>query len=108
MSAFIKFLQEHRGGATEDEISEQIRDLVAAVSDERKGGKITITVEVKPIGKSDGFEVGVDIKASLPKVKPGVSIFFATPDNCLTRQDPRQQTMELREIAPASVARSLA
>ena len=108
MSGFIKFLQEHRGGATHEEISDHIRDLVAAVTDERKGGKITITVEIKPIGKGDGLEVGVDVKATLPKVKPGVSIFFATHDNNLQRQDPRQSNLELREITPASVARALA
>lgn len=108
MSAFIKFLQEHRGGATHDEISEELRDLVAAVSDEGKGGKLTITISMKPMGKGDGLEIGVDVKSAPPKQKPGVSIFFATPGNDLQRQDPRQQSMELREVAPSSPARSLA
>lgn len=108
MSGFIKFLQEHRGGATQAEISDEIRDLVAAVTDEGKGGKITITIAIKPMGKGDGLEIGVDVKSSPPKQKPGVSIFFATPANDLTRQDPRQQSMELREVAPSSPARALA
>lgn len=106
--SFVKFLQEHRSGSTHDEISDKIRDLVAAVTDEGKAGKLTITVSIKPIGKSDGMEVGVEVKSSPPKPTAGVSIFFASPDNALVRQDPRQQTMELREVAPASVARALA
>lgn len=106
--SFIRFLQEHRGGATHDEISDQIRDLVAAVTDERKGGKITITMAIKPMGKGDGLEISVESKAAPPKQSPGVSIFFATPENDLQRQDPRQNSLELREVAPASIARSLA
>lgn len=106
--SFVKFLQEHRSGSTHDEISDKIRDLVAAVTDEGKAGKLTITVSIKPIGKGDGMEVGVEVKSSPPKPTAGVSIFFASPDNALVRQDPRQQTMELREVAPASVARALA
>ena len=52
------------------------------------------------MGKSDGLEVSADIKVKPPKKTPGVSIFFATPDNNLVRVDPRQQSMELREVAP--------
>lgn len=106
--SFMKFLQEHRGGSTHDEISEKIRDLVASVTDEGKSGKLTITIAIKPVGKGDGLEVAVEAKSSPPKPTAGVSIFFASPDNSLVRQDPRQQTLELREVAPASVARSLA
>jgi hypothetical protein len=37
-----------------------------------------------------------------------VSIFFATPENNLTRIDPRQTTMELREIGPAQAHKGIA
>jgi len=108
MSGFIKFMQEHRSGATSEDISDKIRELVAAVTDEGKGGKITITLSIKPMGKGDGLEVSVETKASLPKPTPGVSIFFASPENALVRQDPRQSLMELREAPKAIVARNLA
>jgi hypothetical protein len=108
MSGFIKFLQEHRGGHTHDDLSDALRELIAAVSDEGRGGTLTLTISVKPIGKGDGLEVGADFKINAPKPKVGVSIFFASPEGDLVRQDPRQQTMELREVGPASVARSLA
>lgn len=108
MSAYIKFLQEHRNGSTVDEISDALRELVAAVTDEGKAGKLTITIGVKPMGKSDGLEVSCDIKATPPKPTPGVSIFFATPNNELQRQDPRQTAMELREITPATAHKGVA
>jgi hypothetical protein len=106
--SFMKLLQEHRHGNTHEDISEQIRTLVAAVSDEGKSGKLVITLSVKPMGKGDGLEVSIDLKLTPPKPAPGASIFFATPGGDLTRQDPRQSTMELREAPPAHVARNLA
>ena len=104
----MDLIREHRSGATHDELSDALRDLVAKVSDEGKGGKLTITISVKPIGKGDGLEVGIEHKLALPKETPGTAIFFATPDNALVRQDPRQQTMELREIGPGVAHKGVA
>jgi hypothetical protein len=106
--AFMDFLREHRNGATHDDLSDKLQELVAAVMEEGKSGKITLTVSIKPVGKNDGLEVAAEVKSTLPKKQPGVSIFFASPENNLIRQDPRQQALELREISPASVARALA
>ena len=105
---FYDFLREHRNGVTHDELADALNDLVAAVNEEGKAGTLTFTVSIKPMGKSDGLEVSADIKVKPPKKTAGVSIFFSTPDNNLVRQDPRQQSMELREVAPASAARALA
>jgi hypothetical protein len=105
---FMDFLREHRNGSTHDDLSDALQALVAAVTEEGKAGTVTLTIKVKPLGKSDGLEVAAEIKSSPPKAAAGVSIFFASPENNLVRQDPRQQTMELREVGPASVARSLA
>ena len=105
---FMDFLREHRGGATHDELSDALQALVAAVTEEGKTGKLTLTLTMKPIGKNDGLEVSLEHKLNPPKVTPGTSIFFPTPENNLVRQDPRQQALELREIAPASAARALA
>lgn len=105
---FMDFLREHRGGSTHDDLSEKLQELVAAVTEEGKSGTLTLTISVKPLGKGDGLEVGADVKIKPPVPKVGVSIFFASPENNLVRQDPRQQAMELREVGPASAARSLA
>lgn len=105
---FMDFLREHRNGSTHDDLSDKLQELVAAVIDEGKGGTLTLTISMKPMGKNDGLEVAADIKVKAPKPAAGVSIFFASPENNLVRQDPRQATMELREISPAGAARSLA
>jgi hypothetical protein len=102
-------LREHRNGVTLDELSDALRDLVAAVVEEGKAGKLTMTLSVKPAGRDSGaLEVGCEIKSAPPKKTPGVSIFFASPESNLVRQDPRQQGFDLREVAPAAVHRGLA
>jgi hypothetical protein len=105
---FMDFLREHRNGSTHDELSDKLQALVAAVTEEGRKGTLTFTVTITPMGKNDGLEVGADVKTNPPKPKAGVSIFFPTVENNLTRQDPRQATMELREVGPASAARALA
>jgi len=105
---FADLLREHRNGRTHDELSDALQEIVAAVTEEGKAGTLTLTIAIKPMGNSDGLEVALDIKSKPPKPKAGVSIFFASPENNLVRQDPRQATMELREVGPASAARALA
>lgn len=106
---FMDFLREHRNGATHDELTTALQELVAAVTDTGKGGKLTFTISVKPAGRDSGaLEVGAETKVSPPKPVPGIAIFFATPDNNLQRQDPRQSSLNLREIAvPANAAQGV-
>lgn len=105
---FNDLLREHRGGLTHDELSDALADLVAAVTDEGKAGSLTFTVKIKPMGKGEGLEVSADIKSKPPAKTPGVSIFYATPENALVREDPRQKSMDLREIGPALAAKGIA
>ena len=95
------FLREHRGGKTADELADALQELVAAVVAEGKGGTLTLKISVKPSGKTGGLEVSDDIKLSPPREVKSASIFFASPENNLVRQDPRQSVMELREIGPS-------
>ena len=106
---FMDFLREHRNGATHDELSDALQELVAGVTAEGKGGTMTFTISVKPMGRDSGaLEVAADIKVKPPKQQPGVSIFFPTPENNLHRQDPRQTALELREITPGTAHRGIA
>jgi len=104
----MDFLREHRSGITHDTLSDALQELVAAVVQEGKAGKLVLTIGVKPMGKGDGLEVSADIACKPPKETPGVSIFYPSPENNLVRQDPRQQTMELREIGPETAHKGVA
>lgn len=105
---YADLLREHRGGLTHEELSDALRDLVIAVAEEGKAGSLTFTVKIKPMGKGDGLEISADIKSKPPAKTPGVSIFFATPDGALVREDPRQKNLELREIGPGMAHRGIA
>lgn len=104
----MDFLRSHRHGATHDELTEALKALTLAVAEERRGGKLTLTISVKPLAKGDGMEVHANVKVAAPEPIPGVSIFYPTPEGNLVRQDPRQQAMELQEIGPAEAHRGLA
>ena len=104
---FMDFLREHRTGITHDILSDALQELVAAVTQEGKAGKLVLTIGVKPMGKSDGLEVSAQIECKPPKETAGVAIFFPTPDNNLVRVDPRQQAMELHEV-PAAAFKGIA
>lgn len=108
--AFHDWLREHRNGATHDELSDALQELVAAVAEEGKAGKLTLTISLKPADTKDGaLYVSDDIKISPPRRSKSGSIFFVSPDNTLIREDPRQPKLELREIGPsANVAKALA
>jgi hypothetical protein len=114
---FLDLLREHRGGLTHDELSEALQELIEGVVAERKAGKMTLELTIKPQG--DGAVMVVsEVKVKPPKPADRASLFFVTPENNLVRQDPRQPNLPLREIggkqAPieigpsASVARGLA
>jgi len=106
---FMDFLREHRNGTTHDELSDAMQELVAAVTAEGKAGKLTFTISIKPAGRDSGaLEVGAEAKLTLPKAPAGVSIFFASPENNLIRQDPRQAALELRDIGPTLAHKGVA
>ena len=104
----MDFLRDHRNGLTHDQLSDKLQELVEAVTAEGKKGELVIKIAIKPMGKGDGLEVTAETSLKPPKETPGAAIFFATPDNNLVRQDPRQQAMELRDIGPAVAHRGVA
>lgn len=91
---FAAFLMEHRRGKTHTELSEALRDLVVAVEDTRKAGKLTYTLTIKPQERTPGAVMVADqIKCTLPEHERSESIFFATESGELIRNDPRQTAL---------------
>ncbi len=105
---FMDLLREHRGGATHDDLSSALQELVASVTAEGKAGKLTFTLSIKPAGTKDGALIVMDeIKLALPKETKSGSVFFASEDNNLVRDDPKQRRLPLRELGAREEARDI-
>jgi hypothetical protein len=103
---FADWLREQSGGDTHEELGEGLHDLIARVRDTGKGGKLTLTVSIKPLKDDLNVLIVTDeIKLSLPEHDRKGSMFYADDDNNLVRNDPRQLSFDsLREVPPPTHA----
>lgn len=90
---FTKFVGSIPG--LDDELADGLNDLVHACTETGKSGSITLTLKLKPLsGKASQIEIESDVKVKEPALPRAKNLMFATPDNNLQREDPRQQTLE--------------
>jgi hypothetical protein len=89
---FCQILGDIRNGGAVDELTDNLRELVEAVRDTGRAGKLTLTIAVKPASSGDTHVLTVEdqIKITKPLEKKGAAVFFANTNNDLTRNDPRQ------------------
>lgn len=106
---FSQFLVEQRQGGLHSELSEKLSELVAAVAEHGKPGSLTLQISVKPIKESlDQYLVIDDVKIKAPSGERAASLFFADSRGNLSRSDPRQPQLPLREVpAPETTAREV-
>lgn len=105
---FAAVLQEMAGGRVHTRLSDQLRDLTAAVAETGKKGTLALVVEVKPLRPGDTGTLVVTAKTVL-KAPEGddaspVTVFFADQTGNLTRNDPRQLALPLREVSNGRTA----
>lgn len=111
-NTFSTLLQNHRGGWAVDEASEKLQQLVEGVRQTGKGGTLTLKLKISPAsrGAANALVVTDDIDVKIPVLDNDSSIFFATNDNQLVRDNPNQQQLPLRTVeaeapkAPKTVA----
>lgn len=104
---FVQTIEALRFGTLGDELTDKQRELVAACASTGRSGSLTLTLQLKP-GKGGQIEVFDEIKLKLPKEEKGSSLMFATPENNLTREDPRQMTLTgLKTVEQAAASGEL-
>lgn len=92
---FASVLQEIQAGAAHDELSIAFRNLILAVEETGKGGKLTFTLDVKPLKSGDGVLVLTPAHAvKLPQHDRKASLFYATKDGNVTKDNPNQLAFE--------------
>ncbi len=97
---FPETILQMNNGATVTDLSDALEKVVAAVRAAGKSGSVTLTVKVSPASKgaTDVLIVESQVKAKLPEPERGMTVFYATADNRLVRNDPRQQQLPLRVV----------
>ena len=97
---FQETILQINNGATVAELSEALERVVAAVRMAGKAGSITLTLKVAPAskGSTDVLMIESQVRTKLPEPERGISIFYATDDNRLVRNDPKQQQLPLRVV----------
>lgn len=91
---FNQTVEQLRYGTLHDELTAEINKLTEAVTRTNKVGEIVLTIKLKPTNNSGQIEVIDDIKVKAPKETRGTTLMFATPENNLQREDPRQMSID--------------
>lgn len=95
---FTQTLDQLRYGTLAEELTAKLNELTAVCTNSEKVGELTLKLKLKP-GKGGQVEVFDDVSLKLPKPDRASSIMFATPENNLQREDPRQKSIEgLRSV----------
>ena len=97
---FSDWLRDLSGGLTHDMLGDELRELVLAVQETGRPGKLTLDIIVKPASTDRATViVGDKIKVTKPEGERGTTIFFITDDGNLTRHNPMQMSFALRDVS---------
>lgn len=91
---FAEFLATLDFGEVNKEATDALQDLVHACTETGKAGKITVTLSLKPIGRTGQVEMETAVVLKAPEAAKGKTILFVTPDNNLQREHPKQSTLD--------------
>lgn len=98
LKSFTAFLQQAENGALAHDASEALAKVLEEIADANtsRGGKQKATLTLKLDFTIDNglVDIRADIKTKTPAIPRGRSMFFLTPENNLSRQDPNQHTFD--------------
>lgn len=97
---FAEVLLQQARGRTHDDLTVKFHELIASVQETGKAGKIRLDVDVKPMkGDAATLQVTATVVSKVPQPDAQASIFFVDGDGNLTRNDPRQMSLPLRDAS---------
>lgn len=95
--AFTQWLLAQRRGGAHEELSEALAEVVKNVLEHGKQGTLSLSLKIKPVG--DGQVQIVDaIKVGAPEGEKAPSIFYSDENGNVSRSDPRQTEMPLKQV----------
>lgn len=97
---FSEWMLTQRKGHLHEQLSEALVEVVNAVVEHDKVGTLTLKVKVAPGGRGYSPTVTITdaIVLNVPEGAPESALFFVDDDGNLTRRDPNQPELGLREV----------
>ena len=92
------------GGVFIDTASEKLTELVHAVDNSGKSGKITLHITVKKATRNGAMIITGKVQLLKPAEDAMEAMMFATPEGNLVADDPNQQKLDLRQVQGAGAA----
>lgn len=81
-----------------DAAGAKFSELIRAVTENNKAGKLTLKIDVKP-STAGTLAIKAECTITKPKGMPAESLLWPTPDGNLMAEDPRQTKLDLKPIA---------
>lgn len=98
MQGILKTFSELRRGGALTDLDGALAEVVKAVVATGKTGKVTLTLDIKQLGRGGALTVTDTISTKVPKLPVPDTVFFATDDGELVKEDPKQPKLPLREV----------
>lgn len=107
---FTIILAELNDGSTAAALTADLEELLGAVQRSGRAGSLTLKIKVVPTkaqsGAIDKVNLTAERKLELPKPEAPIDFFWLTDDGQLSRNHPRQQSLELRDVTGSGVVNS--
>ena len=104
---FATFLLAQAAGRTHDELTQALHDVIAAVQDTGKKGRISLVLEISLLDKkganSNQIRVTDVVKVLRPEHDRASSIFWTDRQGNPTRNDPQMLDLEDLRVAEPTV-----
>lgn len=104
---FTQFLLQIRGGDLHHELTEALAELSDAVRETGRAGALTIQVKVKQANKGgNAVLVTATHAVKAPAAPAAEALFFVAEGGAISRSDPRQPELPLRDASGPTPIRS--
>lgn len=99
MASFLALLADMRNGEAIPRLDNELTELMDAIREHQSAGTMVLKLKVTP-DKLENFRVvGVKVEYAIetkpPTEKAGTSVFYVGEKGDLTRENPRQTSLEL-------------
>lgn len=105
MHPITKVLSDYNEGAFANDATDELHRLIADCAATGKKGALVIKIELKPAkSATPALLLSIDCTTKSPNFDTPAEYMFVTRDGGLSRDNPQQRSLELREVPPRTGA----